>query len=143
MSSDLHYITGAPVLYVAGPMRQGDPNYNVQRGANWAMHLLKLGWIVVVPQLSNYWATISGNIKEGHPDGADGWLEFDFNLVARSDALLRLTGPSSGADRELALAKELNMITYTGETGPMDAAAEAKAGFPSFPTALIRKSLVP
>lgn len=101
------------LIYVAGPMRLGSVTNNVRLGCDAGMALMQAGWTPVVPQLSQFWATVSGDPSPGHADGAEGWLAYDFRLVAACDAVVRLPGESTGADREVALAKSLGIPVFT------------------------------
>lgn len=114
-SPDLHYVTDRPVrmVYVAGPMRLGNPNINVSTALNAGMDLMRAGWTPIMPQLSNLWEIAAGIPVLEHEDGTGGWLEHDFRMISRCDALVRLPGKSTGADREVALALTLGIPVLT------------------------------
>jgi hypothetical protein len=46
------------------------------------------------------------------PHDYELWLEIDFAWVKKCDALIRLPGESSGADREVELARSLGIPVY-------------------------------
>jgi hypothetical protein len=93
-------------VYVAGPITLGDPINNVRKAVDAAQVLLQQGYLPFVPQLSSIvWHLI-------YPNDYETWLEYDLGWVAFCDCLLRLEGESKGADREVALARELNKPIY-------------------------------
>jgi hypothetical protein len=50
---------------------------------------------------------------DGHPDMTHReWMRIDLDWVAVADAVLRLPGPSKGADMECARAKELGIPVF-------------------------------
>lgn len=49
-----------------------------------------------------------------HGHGYEYWMTQCFAWVRRCDALVRLPGESSGADREAALARELGIPVFDG-----------------------------
>lgn len=100
-------------IYVAGPMTSNKhlgPYAPVGTAARVAKQLWQKGWLPFVPQLNSVWEMITGELEEGR--GQEAWLEYDFQWVARCDALCRLAGASAGADREVALAKELGIPVF-------------------------------
>lgn len=117
MSDYQDYVVGKTgrVVYVAGPMRKGDTYGHVQYACEVGKALVRAGWTPILPQLSHFWATVSGHLDPGNPDGAQGWLEYDFRVVAACDALIRLPGDSVGADREVAIAHAAGIPVLTLE----------------------------
>ena len=92
-------------VYVAGPYT-GDEEANMARALEAATHLLGAGLYPYVPHLSHYW-------EAQHAHHYEVWMELDFGWVRRCDAVLRLDGASSGADREVALAKRLGLPVFS------------------------------
>lgn len=92
-------------VYVAGPYTQGDPVLNVRAAVAAADELLNLGLVPFVPHLSHLWHTIS-------PKPYDAWIRLDLYWLRKCDALLRLPGPSHGADAEVAYAVDLGIPVY-------------------------------
>jgi len=93
-----------PCVYLAGPLSGIDAcTYlqNVNRFVVVDRQLRALGFAVYDPAL---------DLIVGIYDGEMGYEDFfDSNVawVGRSDALLRIPGPSAGADREVERAEEL------------------------------------
>ena len=85
-------------VYVAGPISKGDMFLNVRAGVLAGEELRAAGFHPFVPHLSALWQMI-------YPVDYEGWMRLDFAWVERCDALLRLPGESSGADREVAHAE--------------------------------------
>ncbi len=102
-----------PSIYIAGPMTSNKhlgPYAPVGAAAHAAKAIYAKGWLPFVPQLNSLWEMISGELVSGK--GQEGWLEYDFAWVSRCDAICRLAGESIGADREVALAKELGIPVF-------------------------------
>jgi hypothetical protein len=86
-------------VYVAGPLSSsGERLENVRNAIRAGVELIKLGYAPLVPHLTHY---MDGNDSLGH----DTWLAVDLPWVETADALLRLPGPSKGADQEVERAK--------------------------------------
>lgn len=95
------------VIYLASPYSNGDKQTNVDTQRRIAHVLLDLGYCPVVPLLSHY-------LEEYRARPWEDWMQMDFELIRRCDALLRLPGESKGADMEVALAQQLKMpVFYT------------------------------
>lgn len=100
------------LVYVAGPLT-GDVNENVRNAMQVGTELLMEGIDVFIPHLNafieRFWE------EEGYPQaktsdsdeswGYDEWLDYDFAILSRCDALFRMEGDSPGADMEVAFAK--------------------------------------
>jgi nucleoside 2-deoxyribosyltransferase len=84
---------GPPVIYIAGPYSEPDPAYNTHRIVRIADRLLEAGFVPVLPHLSLAWQLIS-------PKPYQTWLEYDRQILARCDAVLRVPGYSQGAAAE-------------------------------------------
>lgn len=92
-------------IYIAGPYSKGDVAINVREAIDAADQLLDLGFVPFIPHLSHFWHLLS-------PKQYEKWLEYDNHWVPVCDALLRLPGESSGADKEVELAKSFNIPVY-------------------------------
>lgn len=101
-----------PIVFVSGPFsaatRQGQDE-NIRKAAEAGRLLLERGCHPIVPHLlvREYYRPED----EGGPFGYEALMEYALGLLARCDAILFL-GSSSGADRELALAKKLGKPVY-------------------------------
>ena len=83
-----------PLVYVAGPYTNPDPIRNTHDAIAWGDRINEDGLATAfVPHLSLLW-----HIVRPHDD-VEYWYEFDLSILARSDALFRFPGASSGADR--------------------------------------------
>lgn len=94
-----------PLVYIAGPYTNPDPVLNVRRACVVADELVKAGAAVVVPHLSMLWHLTS-------PASIDEWYERDLDVLAHCDALVRFYGPSTGADREVEFARDLDLEVW-------------------------------
>lgn len=89
-----------PLVYLAGPYSSPDPVKNVDRVIDLADQLLSEGIVVpYVPHLTHLW-------HQRRPRRLEEWYSYDLVILARCDAVLRLSGESEGADREVRFAKE-------------------------------------
>jgi hypothetical protein len=94
-----------PVCYIAAPYSSPDPVANthsvVQTG------LVDDGRVVpLVPHVSLLWHAIT-------PRPIEWWYAHNLHLLARCDAVFRITGPSVGADAEVAEAHRLCIPVFT------------------------------
>jgi hypothetical protein len=108
-------------VYICGPISKGDLCHNINQATAAFIALAKAGfaplcphWSVYAKPCATYWeqyagvqrtycyATAMGNDEMTHED----WMQIDLPWVAASDAVLRLPGESTGADRETAHARE-------------------------------------
>lgn len=89
-----------PMLYVAGPYTRPDPVENTHRAARFATIVYDAGtYVPMVPHLSLLWHMVT-------PRGVDHWYELDLHQMSHCDAIVRLPGESTGADREMEQAIE-------------------------------------
>jgi nucleoside 2-deoxyribosyltransferase len=87
-------------VYVAGAYSAPDAEriqLNVDKAIDVGNRLIDHGLFPYVPHLSHYQ-------HARKPRHYEDWMALDFAWVRRCDALLRLEGDSSGADREVAFA---------------------------------------
>ena len=96
-------------FYLASQYTVGDALANVHRQIHAAEVLQSRGHDPYVPLLNHYW-------QEIYPHGEDVWLRIDFAFLPVCDALVRLPGPSIGADKEVALAKRHRKLIFYGMT---------------------------
>lgn len=105
-------------VYVAGPYTSTEPpsgmdfwevgsegQHNVQRAIHAGQDLAEGGHTPFVPHLFALWDLV-------RPNGYEFYMTMCLAYVAKSDALVRLSGDSPGADREVELAKSLNIPIY-------------------------------
>lgn len=101
-------------VYLAGPFRQGDQLVNVADAAMVGIQLRLAGHCPVIPHLKGF-----AHMIRPMPDAF--WLEWDMDLLAMCDCLVRLPGPSIGSDAEVERAKVLGMPVYYGKDAFLDA----------------------
>lgn len=95
-----------PLIYIAGPYTNPDPVENTRSAVEFGMGLYEATDApVIVPHLS----LLSHAM---FPRGIDYWYAFDLALVLHCDAVFRLAGASSGADKEEAFAEEHNIPIF-------------------------------
>jgi len=92
-------------VYIASPYSKPDPCINTREAIDAANHLLGGGLIPFVPHLAHFWHTVT-------PKPYEEWLAYDDAWIDVCDAMLRLPGESSGADRETAKAKALGIPVF-------------------------------
>jgi hypothetical protein len=92
-------------IYIAGPYTDPDPASNTLAAIMEGHALLDLGFAPFVPHLTHYMECLQHRPYEQ-------WLEMDFAWLRVADGVLRLPGASSGADREVALARELGIPVF-------------------------------
>lgn len=96
-------------VYVAGPITAKDKKKERQNMLNAIAvgdDLLKAGFSPLVPHLSVVW----DELYPGHAH--EEWIEMDLPWLAAADAVLRMPGPSAGADIEVTYALELGIPVY-------------------------------
>jgi nucleoside 2-deoxyribosyltransferase len=93
-----------PLVYVAGPIT-GNP-WGCVRQAIKAFDMVRdAGCVPFIPQLSVLHEMVAPKL---HSE----WLDYDLDVIARCDALVRLAGDSSGADAEVRFAHELGIPVF-------------------------------
>lgn len=92
-------------VYIASPYTVGDIAVNVRRQIDCVEHLMNLGFFPFAPLYSHFQHIF-------HPRNYETWMEVDMIWVSKCDALLRLSGESKGADREVELAKTLGIPVF-------------------------------
>ena len=89
-------------VYVAGPYTS-DPEKCTSAAIEVGNALLDAGHAPFVPHLAHYWETNHG--ARHYED----WMRIDLAWLAVADAVIRIPGESSGADREVELARSLGI----------------------------------
>lgn len=90
------------VIYISSPYTIGNCAKNVRVQIEAAHRIMDMGHCPIAPLLNHYL-----EVHRYRPD--EDWMVCDLELVRRCDAVLRLPGESKGADRETALADELDI----------------------------------
>lgn len=86
-------------VYIAGPMTLGNASLNAMQGIATADALWRNGFIPYCPHLTHFW-------HRYYPHTWEEWLIYDEQWLLVCDAVLRLPGPSKGADREVRFAEK-------------------------------------
>jgi hypothetical protein len=95
-----------PLVYVAGPYTRPDPAQNSARAIRIATQLLDSGTCLpYCPHLSILWDMLT-------PRPYEAWLGLDLDVIDHCQALLRIPGESSGADREVDHAKRRQIPVF-------------------------------
>lgn len=97
-----------PLVYIAGPLTAKTPAgelANALEAMRIGDKLDRLGFHAFVPHLTLFHQLY-------FPRPYESWLEMDFRILEGCDALLRLKGPSPGADREVERAKALGIPVF-------------------------------
>ena len=92
-------------IFIASPYTLGDVGINVKKSMEVADKLLTMGYTPFVPLLFHF-QHIS------YPRPYEDWIKLDLDWLSKCDIVLRLPGESSGADGEVAKAKELGIPVY-------------------------------
>ena len=92
-------------IYVAGPYTKGDVAINVRNAIEAGNTLVDVGFAPYIPHLTHFWHLVC-------PRPYEEWLDLDNQFLPCCDAVLRLEGESSGADKEVELAKSLGIPVF-------------------------------
>jgi hypothetical protein len=93
-------------IYIAGPYTKGDVAVNVRNAYEAASRLADLGFAPFVPHATHFWHLL-------FPRPYEFWLELDNQFLPTCAAVLRLPGESTGADKEVQLARTLGIPVFT------------------------------
>jgi hypothetical protein len=88
-----------PLVFISGPYTNPDPvsnTHNAVLAAERIEDLFNVG--VFIPHLSLLWHIV-------HPAPIEAWYGRDLHILERCDAVYRMQGESTGADREVTHAK--------------------------------------
>ena len=103
-----------PLVYLAGPYAHPDPIVNTHNTIRYATKLQDTGLVTVhVPHLTLLWHMVA-------PHEPDHWYAYDFAVLARCDALYRMSGTSTGADNEVSFAVERGIPVFTEQPDLLD-----------------------
>lgn len=92
-------------IYVASPYTKGDVAVNVRRNLEAADAIAAAGLIPFAPLLTHFWHLVI-------PHPYEFWCKQDLAWLERCDAIVRLSGESSGADAEVQRALELGLPVF-------------------------------
>lgn len=100
---------GRPLVYVAAPYTKPDPVENTHKLIRAVDGLIDAGFVTpIAPHLTMLWHVVS-------PRPLEFWYAYDLATLARCDALYRLPGDSTGADREVEFARSRGMPVFMSE----------------------------
>jgi len=91
------------LIYLDGPLT-GNEEANTRAAVVTAERLRKRGHFAYIPHLSNYQNQILQQL--GYAPTYDQWLELDFEMIKRCDAMLFMDA-SPGAERERDYARKI------------------------------------
>ena len=94
-------------VYVSGPYT-GDVVNNIRNAIIAGNELWKEGFFPYVPHVTDLWRVVSRNPYEFYAS----WIEFDLQPLLKCEAVLRIPGISSGADKEERLALEHGIVVF-------------------------------
>lgn len=117
-----HPRPGRRMVYLAGPISKGDLAHNINQATDAFAALARAGLAPLCP----HWSAFSGGAKVSATGGSvyavasavgcglshADWLDVDLTFVERSDAVLRLPGESTGADMEVAHARDKGIPVF-------------------------------
>jgi hypothetical protein len=95
-----------PLVYIAGPITRPCPLTNCGEGMRWFDLLLESG--VCIPFAPHF----SCFQQMHYPRTHDEWLSYDYQILARCDAMFRLPGESVGADCEEDFCREQDIPIF-------------------------------
>lgn len=94
------------LIYVAGPISKGPIDEHVRSAVHMGDRIMERGHAAFLPQLSILWQFVT-------PHTWEEWLQMDDTVIRKCDALFRMPGYSKGADREMCLARAINIPVFT------------------------------
>ena len=92
-------------VFIAGPYTNGDVALNVQTAIMAASKVFDAGHHPFLPHLFHFWHLVL-------PRPYEDWTALDLAWLQFCDALVRLPGPSNGADQEVICAEALGIPVY-------------------------------
>ena len=101
------------LIFISGPYSAAsilDQEQNVERAMLAADVIFRLGHLPVCPHLTHFF-DLFVTAYLGEPPTYERYMALALEQVRRADGLLYLA-PSPGADRELALARELSLPVW-------------------------------
>jgi hypothetical protein len=110
----------AMLILIAGPYRSGtndDPvlmRKNVQAMESYAIPIFRAGHIPILGEwLALPLAEVGGSKKVGDEAFNEVFHPIAIRLLEKCDAVLRVGGPSAGADEMVRIAQSLGLAIYT------------------------------
>lgn len=95
-----------PMVYIAAPYTRPDPVENTHRLICEVDAIVDEGIVTpIAPHLTLLWHLV-------RPRPLDFWYAYDLATLARCDAILRLHGDSTGADREVEFARTRGLPAF-------------------------------
>lgn len=108
--SDSEEFTRRPLVYVAAPYTRPDPVLNTHIIIAEVDEIVNDGVVTpFVPHLTLLWHLV-------RPRPLEFWYAYDLATLARCDAVLRLPGESTGADREVQFASAKGLPIFYDRT---------------------------
>lgn len=96
-----------PLVYVAAPYTRPDPVQNTHDLIAAVDEIVDEGVVTpIAPHLTLLWHVV-------RPRPLEFWYAYDLATVARCDAVLRLPGDSTGADREVEFATSRGIPVFS------------------------------
>ena len=94
-------------IYIAGPYTNPDPVINTRSAIEAGDIVAELGYYPYTSHLTLFWNLVA-------PHKISFWYQHDLAWLEKCDALIRLPGTSSGADKEVDYATELKIPVFFG-----------------------------
>lgn len=88
--------------YIAAPYAVPDPVKNTHRVIKFAEKVIEKGYLPIIPHLTLLWHAVE-------PKPEEFWYDYTMELMKRCDMVIRLSGYSDGADREVAMARKMGI----------------------------------
>jgi hypothetical protein len=108
-------MSGRPMLYIAGPYTRPDPVVNAHAAIQVGTIVYEqTDYVPLVPHTTLLWHMVT-------PRPPDFWYALDIHHMLRCDAIVRLPGESTGADREMEVAIEMGLKVVEFKDLPDDA----------------------
>ncbi len=92
-------------VFISGPYAHPDPVENTRNACLAAEEVRAAGFTPYLPHRMMLWQFVS-------PHPVEYWYELDLEWLGKCDALVRLPGDSTGADREVAFAQEKGIPVF-------------------------------
>ena len=126
----------APLVYISAPYSEPDPVANTHKVIRIADALLAAGFAPLIPHLSLAWHLVS-------PKPYETWLEYDHELLARCDAVLRVPGDSFVALQECLFADELGIpVIRSPSSNPAQCVANVMRFFSDRKATVLNESTI-
>jgi hypothetical protein len=92
-------------IFIAGPYTNGDVAQNVKIAMDIANDLIEMGYAPYCPHLTHF-------LHMNHFQEYEKWLELDAIFLKVCDGVIRIPGPSFGADNEIQLANSKGIPVF-------------------------------